>query len=280
MRVSTAAKMTAALLLPLLLAACFFIPGKFTSSMTVEKNGKFSFAYKGEIIAFPSDKATGEKPTEATFEPSCSTDEGDSRDCSAAEIATQRKEWDEDSATRAARKKSKEKEEGEAAMAMLGFNPNDPKSIDAFIAKLRQQKGWRSVVHKGDGVFEVDYAISGTLDRDFVFPLIPDVALSPPFVVARVRNDNNVMIEAPGFGNKGEKTSSSAISAMAAGGGSSKPDFAIDGSFTVTTNAEILTNNTDAGPQADASRAGWRTMNWPVTLQSKKVPETLVRIQP
>lgn len=278
MHISTPAKLVAALVLPLLLAACFFIPGKFTSSMDVAKDGKFSFAYKGEIVAISSDKATaglGDKVDE-TFEASCTTDEDEARDCTAKEMAEQRKEWDAGAADRAKAKADEAKEKGEAMIAMMGFNPKDPKTIDAFTAKLMKQKGWRSVVHKGDGVFEVDYAISGTLDRDFVFPLIPDVALSPPMVIARVRNDNSVAIEAPGFGNK-DMDGKSMMMAGAPGGLGKGTQGGPDGSFTLSTNGEILTNNTDNGPSADAAKAGWRSMTWAVNPQSKKAPEALIR---
>ena len=278
MHISNPVKLAAALVLPLLLAACFFIPGKFASSMEVTKDGKFSFAYKGEIVAISGDKPTGGLTDKAdeTFEASCVTEDDAPRDCTSAEVAEQRKEWDAGAADRAKAKADEARDKGEAMVAMMGFNPNDPKTIDAFTAKLLKQKGWRSVVHKGDGVFEVDYAISGTLDRDFVFPLIPDVALSPPMVVARVRNDNSVSIEAPGFGNK-DIDGRSMMGAGAPGGLGAGAQGKTDGSFTLTTNGEILTNNTDNGPSADAAKPGWRSMKWAVNPQSKKAPEALIR---
>lgn len=279
MRLPALSKFAAVLILPLLLAACLFVPGKFTSNMTVDKNGAFSFAYKGEIIALSSNKALGDMGSEEEkFEASCYTDEGENRDCTAAEITEQRKEWDAGAADRAQSKAEKQKTDSEMATAMMGFDPKDPKAIQAFTDKLMKQKGWRSVVHKGDGVFEVDYAITGTLDRDFVFPLLPDVTFPYPMVVARVRNDNSVMIEAPGFGDKSEQ-GSKAMTAMASSDASEKGPIP-DGVFTVTTNGTILTNNTDDGPKAASDKKGWRQMRWPVTPQSKKVPETLVQLTP
>lgn len=278
MRIIHPAKLAAALVLPLLLAACFFIPGKFTSSMDVTKDGNFNFAYKGEIVAISGDKATSglTDKDDDIFEANCFTDDDDLRDCTAKEVAAQRKEWDAGAAARAKAKADEARDKGEAMVAMMGFNPKDPKTIDAFTAKLLKQKGWRSVVHKGDGVFEVDYAISGTLDRDFVFPLIPDVALSPPMVIARVRNDNSVSIEAPGFGSK-DMDGKSMMAAGAPSGLGAGAQGRTDGSFTLTTNGEILTNNTDNGPTANAGKPGWRSMTWAVNPQSKKAPEALIR---
>jgi hypothetical protein len=42
---------TAALLVPLALAACLFLPGKFESTLTIHADRSFTYAYKGEIVA-------------------------------------------------------------------------------------------------------------------------------------------------------------------------------------------------------------------------------------
>ncbi len=286
MHAPKALKFVSALLLPILLAACFYIPGKFASSLDVRSDGKFAFSYKGEIIAFSGSKMMEEigksKSEEETFEAYCyDDDKGETRDCTEKEKSEQKKEWEAGAADRAKAKAESAKEEAEMMSTIMGFNPNDPKTIDAFIAKLTKQKGWNSVVHKGEGVFEVDYAISGTLDRDFIFPNIPDVATANPMVVVRVRKDNNVEVDAPGFGSDAQMSKNSnllaAIAQKEAKDGEENPFTAkTDGTFTVTTNAEILTNNTEDGP-ASAGAKG-KSLIWKVDPQTNKRPEALLKI--
>lgn len=286
MRASKMLKFAAALLMPVLLAACFYIPGKFASTLDVQKDGRFTFVYKGEIIAFTGSKMMEEinkdKGSEETFEAYCYDDEkGESRDCTDKEKAEQKKEWDAGAAERAEVKAEKAKEDAEMMSAIMGFDPNDPKTIDAFTAKLTKQKGWNSVVHKGNGVFEVDYAISGTLDRDFTFPNIPDVVTANPMVVVRVRKDNNVEIDAPGFGNDAQLSKSSnlmaAIAKKEANEGEVSPLAAMtDGTFTLTTDAEILTNNTEDGPVSATAKG--KSLVWKVNPQTNKRPEALLKI--
>lgn len=272
-------------LLPGLLAACFYLPGKFNSTLDVQKDGRFTFVYKGEIIAFAGSKMMREMDKadskEETFEPYCYDDEtSDTRECSEKEKAEQKKVWDDGAADRAKAKADKAEEDAEMMAAVMGFDPNDQKTIDAFIAKLTKQKGWNSVVHKGEGVFEVDYSISGTLDRDFTFPNIPDVATANPMVVVRVRKDNNIDIDAPGFGMDPQSARSggllAALAKDKAGPGEDNPFMAmIDGKFTVNTDAEILTNNTEDGPMAGTKG---KTLVWTVTPQTKKRPEALLKL--
>ena len=279
-------KLASALLLPILLAACFYIPGKFASTLDVRSDGKFTFSYKGEIVAFAGSKMMEDlgknEGAEETFEAFCYDDDKDqSRDCSEEEKIEQKKEWDAGAADRAKAKAESAKEEAEMMASIMGFNLKDPKTVDAFIAKLTKQKGWNSVVHKGDGVFEVDYAISGTLDRDFIFPNIPDVATANPMVVVRVRKDNNVEVEAPGFGSDAQTSKSAnlmaAIGQKAADEGEGNPLTAqTDGTFTVTTNAEILTNNTEDGPIMTGAKD--KSLMWKVNPQSNKRPEALLKI--
>ena len=53
------------------------------------------------------------------------------------------------------------------------------------------------------------------------------------------------------------------------------PKSRAEGRFTVTTDAEILTNNSEDGPIA--SPLG-KQLHWDVGPGSKKIPETLVRL--
>lgn len=51
----------------------------------------------------------------------------------------------------------------------------------------------------------------------------------------------------------------------------------LDGVFTLTTDGEILANNTDEGPAATASG---KVLQWKVNERSKEAPTALVRINP
>lgn len=287
MQASKLSKFAAVLLLPILLAACFYIPGKFVSNLDVQKDGRFNFTYKGEIMAFSSAETLAGlseiEAAEETFIPYCyDEDSGESRDCTEKEKTEQKKEWDDGAADRAKEKADSAKEQAQMMSSLFGFDPSDQKAIDAFIAKLTKQKGWNSVVHKGNGIFEVDYAISGTLDRDFIFPNIPDAMMANPMVLVRVRKDNNVEIDAPGFGSDEQMSkSSNLLSTMAKQETKQDEENPLtsmtDGAFTVTTNAEILTNNTDDGPVSAAAKG--KSLIWKVSPQAQKRPEALLKME-
>ena len=48
-------KMLVAAAAPLLLTACLWSPGTFTSELTLRKNGTYSLVYRGEILFQPPD---------------------------------------------------------------------------------------------------------------------------------------------------------------------------------------------------------------------------------
>jgi hypothetical protein len=93
---------------------------------------------------------------------------------------------------------AKEKAKQMAAM-MGGIDPSDPKAADELVKLLKRQKGWERVVHKGDGVFDVSYRVSGTLGHDFLFPTIEGFPATNPFVQMIQRKGGQVRINAPGF---------------------------------------------------------------------------------
>jgi len=55
--------------------------------------------------------------------------------------------------------------------------------------------GWKHVEFKGDGVFEVDYEISGTLDRELIFPS-PVSSLSGSETASQTRKLSRPTIQA------------------------------------------------------------------------------------
>ena len=265
----------------LALSACFLTPGRFTSALDLRKDGQFSFAYNGEIHIMALSKLA-QMGNKKTFTPSeCYDDDMKERKCTASEVAEQKQTWDDDQKANA--EKSKKDAEG-MKMMLGGIDPADPKAAEELAARLRRQVGWKSVVYKGDGLYLVDFALSGRLDHDFAFPTIERFPMSNPFVQLTRRSDGTVRIDANGFGPGSGGGGGNPFAAMMGGamsaGADGKPDPAkapqYDGTFTVTTDGMILANNTDEGPQADP--AGQK-LNRTVNARIPAAPTALVKLE-
>jgi hypothetical protein len=270
----------------LLLTGCLWGPGKFTSDLTLRKDGGFTLDYKGEIvIALPPDESKPEPwkdsmarchksgATEVVSETdtSAAADDDPVRPCTAAEIAKLKAQHDQDAAQKAA-EKATESAEMAKAFGLAGF---DDESNRAFAAKLMKYAGWRSVTYRGAGVFDVDYHFEGQATQDFIFPAIPDDNLLIPFIAIRRRADGSVFVTAPAFTGGSGAIPSAASEAAASGAGGPPPSRA-QGRFTITTNGEILTNNSEDGP---AAVPAGKQVHWDVGPSSKTIPETLIRLQ-
>lgn len=272
----------------LLLSACLISPGKFNSALDLRRDGRFSYSYQGEIYMLGLSKLAemGAKADAAKeFEPTaCYKDDNmDERPCSKEELAQQKADWEAERATKA----EKDKKDAEMAKAMLGgIDPTDPKAAEEFAARLRRQTGWKSVVYKGDGLYEVDFAIAGRIDHDFAFPTIERFPMANPFVMVNRRADGTVRIDAPGFGpasNGGGMGSFAQLAAMGAamdksGDGKEAPKLPVlEGTFALTTDGQILANNTDEGPVAGTTGS---RLEWKVTARSTTAPTALVKLAP
>jgi hypothetical protein len=161
-----------------------------------------------------------------------------------------------------------------------GIDPSDPRAAQEFAERLRRQRGWKSVIDKGDGRFEVDYAISGHLDHDFTFPMIEKFPIVTPFVTLIRRSDGSVRLEAPAFTAGATISPFMAIAASAGSAGdkagaNSMPT--LDGVLTLVTDGEILANNTDDGPVPSPKG---RKLVWKVNARTASAPTALVRIIP
>ncbi len=278
--------------LAMLLAGCLLTPGKFVSSLDLRKGGAFTYKYDGEIHLLALSKLAamgGATATEEFVEEPCYTDDFEERACTSEEKAEQRQAWDDGAADRAAKK-----ERDAAAMrAMLGgIDPADPAAAEELAARLRRQVGWSRVDYKGDGLFDVSFALTGRLDHDFVFPTFEGFPMANFFVTVSRRQGGNVRIDAPGFASQaggnpfqammmGGMMAGAAEAAAADGAGgsdaSATPQMPVaDGTFTVTTDGEILANNTDEGASAGA---GGKTMTWAINVRTKQAPTALINIQ-
>ena len=267
----------------LALSGCLLSPGKFVSTLDLRKGGMFTYTYEGEIHLLALSKlAQMDAERDEKFSPeACYDDDFNDRECTEEELAEQRKTWDDGAAER----KAKKEKDAEAARALLGgIDPYDPAAADELATRLRRQTGWKRVENKGDGLFEVSFALTGRIDHDFHFPTMEGFPVSNFFVAVTRRADGTVRVNAPGFAPQGSGNPFQGM--MGAMGGVPLPGEdgepgapalpKIDGSFTITTDGEILANNTDEGPTA--STMG-KTLAWTVNVRTKAAPTALIRIQ-
>jgi hypothetical protein len=273
----------------ILLAGCLLSPGKFVSTLTLKKGGAFTYSYDGEIhlLALSKLAQMGQAAgAEEYVEEPCYDDETfEERECTGEEKAAARKTWEEG----AAQRKEQKEQEAAAMRAMLGgIDPADPAAADELAARLRRQVGWKRVDYKGDGLFDVSFALSGTLGHDFLFPTFEGFPMSNFFVLVNRREGGAVRVDAPGFAPQGNGNPfQSMMGGMMAGAAAARPDGegvgeqmphlpTLDGTFTIVTDGDILANNTDEGPTAGANG---KTLTWRVNVRTKQAPTALISLQ-
>jgi hypothetical protein len=249
-----------ALAAPLLLTGCLWGPGKFNSDLTLRKDGSFVLDYRGEIVLqLPPDENAGPW---ADAKAKCS-DAGKERPCTKAEIAEQKTAYE------------KKRKDAEGMAKAFGRPGVDDASNRAFAAKMMKYAGWKSVTYRGNGLFDAVYHFEGRATQDFIFPALPDNDLLIPFIAIRRRSDGSVLVTAPamtgGAGPMAARAGAGAMEGMKGG-----PVSRAQGRFTVITDGEILTNNSEDGPAANPLG---RQVHWDVGADSKKIPETLIRLQ-
>ncbi|MFM7349264.1 MAG: hypothetical protein ACKO01_07220 [Erythrobacter sp.] len=279
--------------LALTLAGCFITPGKFTSELAVTGPDSFTFRYDGEIFFLGLSKlAQMGAAADQAFKPQpCTNDDSfEERECTPEELAKQRADWEAGAAERAAEAK---KQAQQIASVMGGIDPSDPKAAEELVKLLQRQKGWERVVHKGDGVFDVSYRVTGTMGHDFSFPAIEGFPQTNPFVQVFLRKGGQLRINAPAFAasQSGDATGLGAMLGMGAMGGlaalgartsEGDPEAEalkgipqIGGTFTVRTapGMRILANNTDEGP---AGGPAGETLTWTISPRTTQAPTALI----
>jgi hypothetical protein len=276
-----------ALAAPLLLTGCLWGPGKFASDLTLKKDGSFVLDYRGEIVLqMPPDEQMKAEPWSddmarcyvgiegaGPVAPIIKVEGEDppkARPCTKAEIAKRRAEHEKEAADRSA----SQRKQAEEMAKVFGLPGLDDESNRAFAAKLQKYAGWRRVTYRGKGVFDVDYHFEGRATQDFLFPALPDNDLVIPFVAIRRRADGSVLVTAPAF-TGGAGPLAARAGAAAAGQMKDGPVSRAEGRFTVITDGEVLTNNSEDGPQPHAIG---RQVRWDVGPSSAKIPETLIRL--
>lgn len=248
------------LLMPLALTSCLLTPGKFVSTLRVDADRHFAFTYVGEVIATDLNDtfAKGlQQGAAARPRPNATSTPGSG---TAPPLI-------QDLRSPAAIKDAEQKR-AEAISKVEAKN----RAIADVLAK---EVGYRKVVYLGGGKFSIDYAISGTLDRGFVWPYNLDAEILFPFLALEVRGNNTVRVKAPAFATENEATKSLG-SMTGMGSGSDKLPSQLDGSFTLDTDAEIVSQNQEDGTTTIGTR---KRVTWKATPTTRDAPMAVLRFK-
>ena len=198
------------------------------------------------------------------------------RDCTEKEEANQRKRWEE----RQERRKERDKEQAEQIASLIGgIDPTDPQAEQKLANVLLRQKGFEKVEPKGNGLFEISYKISGTLNHDYMFPMMEDFPTSDPFVQLFLRDGNQVRVNALGFAPQSVRSPMTPLMGRSIFGAGDKEMEAlkeippVEGTFSIITTGTILANNTDEGPSSEGAR---KRLTWRINNSSKAAPTALI----
>ena len=221
----------------LLLTGCLLLPGAFEAEMRVNANGAFDFAYRGQILIGNDDNRNPD------VQPGKS-DDTEQPDFMAAEF------------------------EDAIAAFTGGLNFNDEATIVAFAEELEARRGWNSVAYRGEGMFDVDYASSGRLDQDFLFPVVPDFILNFPIVAAVPRDDGTVRIVISALMPEPDDDNQVETERLETIG---------EGTFTLITTAPIVSTN---GTVSEGDNPGEMVIRWSSDVPSNDRPEAVIRPTP
>lgn len=229
----------------LTLSSCILSPGKFVSTLHIAKDRSFTFTYVGEVIL---------------LDPAAAMQQGMQEGMAGMSEATPIDENGDPIAN------SADAPEPKAPAAPAAETAQQIAEAKAIAEALSKEVGYRSVEYLGKNKFRVDYSMTGKLDRSFVYPINTDAKSIIPWLVVEVRKDRTARFQAIAFGDQD--------SGM--GGAGAKPDSGPkerDGTFTFTTDAELVMQNNEEGM---APGPGKKVV-WRVTPTSKTVPTAVVR---
>ena len=179
MKFERLSRLAFACIAPLFLVGCLLTPGKFVSSLTINKDRSFTFVYQGEVIAIDP---AGEIAKGLKDAGSDETNDEDSED------GTDKKDLMEEVKKGPPEPDAEEKVEEDTE-----------RKRRAIAEALTKEAGYKSATYLGKGKFAIDYAVSGTLTHNFVFPFNSDAEILFPFIMVEVRSGNTVRMRAPGF---------------------------------------------------------------------------------
>lgn len=291
-----------------MLSGFFLVPGKFGADVDIRKAGDFTVAYKGEIIFQMPDDIMGSKMKPKPWDDAFATcyasgrtmtdeyasaemheaaikgaedgsidgQDDDTREvvCKAKQVAELRKKYETDQAEAAAKKA----DESDKMAQMFGFSGSGDEANKKFAAALMKYDGWKNVTYRGKGTFDVDYRYTGQLTHDYVFPIFPKSDMIFPFIMVRKRADGAVMVTAPSLIGGGMKALAGRAKMLGDMSGSKDMPQSpqTQGLFTVTTDGEILSNNSEDGPAPDAKG---KKVVWDVNPMTDRLPEMLIKVK-
>jgi hypothetical protein len=230
----------------LTLSSCILSPGKFVSTLHIAKDRSFTFTYVGEVILLDPAAAMQQGMQEGLSDmaPEGGEDTLNSVGDAVANVAVA------------------EPPKPAAPAAETAQRIAEAKAVAEALSK---EVGYRSVEYLGKNKFRVDYSMSGRLDRSFVYPVNMDAKSILPWIAVEVRKDRTARVMALAFGNQDMDM-----------GAAAKPDSAPkerDGTFTFTTDAELVMQNNEEG----IAPGPGKKVVWRVTPASKSVPTAVVR---
>jgi hypothetical protein len=250
--------------LPLMLASCLLTPGKFTASLDIAPDRGFTFAYKGEVIALSGEMTKDQPPPD---DQSLQDDDGEEQDAVFQQIRALR-----------LAAPARGKAGGDEDFSGQGGKPDsaeDAAKMRAVAVALSKEYGFRSARYVGNRKFLIDYAISGRLDHAFLFPFNVDAQAIVPFVYVELRGADRLRIRAPGFAN--EKSQAGELGGMGSSMGANE-NSALDGTFTLTTAAAIVSQNQEDEPKLLPD--GRRQIVWTATPATRDAPLAVLRVEP
>jgi hypothetical protein len=228
----------------LVLSSCILSPGKFVSTLHIAKDRSFTFTYVGEVILLDPASAMQQGVQEGLNSAAPSGEDGMG-------------------------------EEGDISDNVAAAEPAPPAPAaetaqqiaegKAIAEALSKEVGYRSVEYLGKNKFRVDYVMTGRLDRSFAYPINLDAKSVIPWIAVEVRKDRTARVMAIAFGDMDNGM-----------GGAGKPpseEKERSGTFTFTTDAELVMQNNEEGM---APGPGKKVV-WKVTPTSKTVPTAVVR---
>jgi hypothetical protein len=242
----------------LMLSSCILSPGKFVSTLHIAKDRSFTFTYVGEVILLDPAGAM-QKGMEDGLAGAGKPAEGGMVD----DDAVPGNVVDDDVLVNVA-----DDVEPPAPAKPAAESAKSIADAKAIAEALSKEVGYRSVEYLGNNRFRVDYAMTGKLDRSFVYPINMDAKSIIPWIAVEVRKDRTARIMAIAFGDQDMDMGA----AGAAANQDSQPKER-SGTFTFTTDAELVMQNNEEGT---APGPGTRVV-WKVTPASKTVPTAVVR---
>jgi hypothetical protein len=254
-----------------LLAGCFFTPGRFQSELDIRRDGRFTYSYVGEIVFLMPEEQAGPAWNDGMAE--CFGGENsEPRPCTEPEIASKRQSYE--------MKEKRDQEAAEDFSQLFGYNPVDVKANERLAAELMEYPGWKRATYVGNATFQVEYEVSGTLDRDFAFPVIPQVQLAMPFVNVARSKSGVVDMSAAGLASqqlrrlmvgktpKADQDDPYYVSLQS-------KLFRSNGTFTLTTDAEITSTNGMHSRSEGLQRAVWN-----IDAKTSDAPQIQLRLDP